>query len=69
MVTMEIYFKNGNIYRYKVANAEKAREHADKIWTTGYRVDTSTEDNEEHTWYGPHYLDKIKWTGKDTTNK
>ena len=28
MLKMYIYFKNGNVYSYKVESAEKAREHA-----------------------------------------
>ena len=63
-VTITVYFKNGNAYPYQVANAAKAREHADKIWATGYRV--KTEPN-VHTWYGPHYIDKITWEGDDET--
>jgi len=63
MIKMYIYFKNGNVYSYEVTSAEKAREHAEKIWSTGYR--TKVEDR--HEWFGPHYLDKICWDGQDVT--
>jgi hypothetical protein len=58
---MYVYFKNGNVYTYKVA--QKAREHAEKIWTTGYRVKVGNR----HEWFGKHYIDKICWDGEDTT--
>lgn len=58
-----IYFKNGNVFQYEVENCEKAREHAEKIWTTGYKVKIGSR----HEWFGPHYLDKICWDGEDTT--
>jgi hypothetical protein len=59
---MYIYFKNGNVYQYDVDSAEKAREHAEKIWTTGYRC----KDGNSHVWYGTHYIDKIKWDEDET---
>ena len=57
MIKMYIYFKNGNVDTYEVAGVFKAREHAEKIWTHGYRmlVDFRME------WFGPHYIDKICW--------
>ena len=58
-----VYFKNGNVYTYTVDSAEKAREHAEKIWTTGYR----TLVGNRHEWFGPHYVDKICWDGEDNT--
>jgi hypothetical protein len=58
-----VYFKNGNVFTYDVESAEKAREHAEKIWTTGYRI----EIGGRHEWFGPHYIDKICWDGKDKT--
>lgn len=58
-----VYFKNGNVYEYEVASAEKAREHAEKIWTSGYRVKVG----DRHEWFGPHYIDKICWDGLDDT--
>lgn len=63
MIKMYIYFKNGNVFTYDVDSAIKAREHADKIWTSGYRVEIGTR----HEWFGPHYIDKIVWDGPDTT--
>jgi len=61
--TMYVYFKNGNVYTYEVEGAEKAREHAEKIWSTGFR----TRVNDRVEWYGTHYLDKICWDGIDET--
>jgi hypothetical protein len=58
-----VYFKNGNVYDYKVENAQKAREHAEKIWTAGYRVKVGNR----HEWFGTHYIDKICWEGEDQT--
>jgi len=52
-----IYFKNGNVFQYEVENAIKAREHAEKIWTTGYKVKVG----DRHEWFGSHYIDKICW--------
>lgn len=63
MIVVYVYFKNGNVYTYKVDSAEKAREHAEKIWTTGYRVKVSNR----HEWFGSHYIDKICWDGEDKT--
>ena len=60
---IRVYFKNGNVYSYEVESAEKAREHASIIFKEGYRVKTS---DEEHTWFGPHYVDKIVWTNDNT---
>lgn len=62
-MTMYIYFKNGNVFTYEVDSPIKAREHADKIWATGYRVIIG----DRHEWFGPHYIDKICWEGEDKT--
>jgi len=56
-ITMYIYFKNGNVFCYQVESIQKAREHADKIWNTGYRQII----NNRMEWFGPHYIDKICW--------
>ena len=58
-----IYFKNGNVFHYEVESAEKAREHADKIWSGGYRH----LNGNKNEWFGPHYIDKIVWEGNDDT--
>jgi len=57
-----VYFKNGNVDKYKVDNEFKAREHAEKILTNGYvmRVGNKME------WFGSHLLDKVCW---DIINK
>jgi hypothetical protein len=63
-VKMYVYFKNGNVFTYIVVSAVKAREHAEKIFTTGYRV----QIGDRHEWFGPHYIDKICWEGADETH-
>lgn len=57
MIIVYIYFKNGNVHTYKVENQFKAREHAEKIWTTGFRAKVGSRME----WFGPHYIDKICW--------
>lgn len=57
MIKMFIYFKNGNVHVYEVDNVWKAREHAEKIWTTGYRMRVG----KRMEWYGSHWIDKICW--------
>lgn len=59
MVKIYVYFKNGNVYTYEVDSAEKAMEHADKIWSKGYLVKVGSQ----HEWFGVHYIDKICWDG------
>jgi hypothetical protein len=59
---IEVYFKNGNLFKYTVESAVKAREHAKAIWDGGYRVKVGNR----HEWYGPHYIDKIAWEEDDT---
>ena len=62
MMKILIYFVNGNVYGSEVESAEKAREHAGNIFKTGYRVKTGNS----HTWFGPHYVDKIVWKHDET---
>ena len=57
-----VYFKDGNVFSYTVDNAIKAREHAYKIWKTGYRVKIGNRTE----WRGAHDIDKICWTNDDT---
>jgi len=64
LVKVIVYLKTGNAYEYDVCDAAKAREHASAIWATGFRVRTGEK---EHTWFGPHHIDKIKWVGEDDT--
>ena len=59
--TLYIYFKDGRVFSYVVADAAQARAHMGKIWETGYR---STSDGTLQ-WYGPHYIDKIKYYPAD----
>lgn len=56
-VFVYVYFKNGNVDKYKVDNEFKAREHAEKIWTSGYRMRVGNRME----WFGPHFLDKVCW--------
>jgi hypothetical protein len=58
-----VYFKNGNVFIYEVESSLKAREHAEKIWSTGYRCTVGKRQE----WFGPHYIDKICWDGDDDT--
>ena len=57
MVKIYVYFKNGNVDFYKVADEWKAREHAEKIMENGYRCKIGNRME----WFGPHYIDKICW--------
>jgi hypothetical protein len=63
-IKITVYLKTGNAYGYDVRDAAKAREHAAAIWATGFRTKTSED---EHTWFGPHFIDKIVWEGPDDT--
>jgi hypothetical protein len=54
---MYIYLKNGNVDVYEVESVLKAREHAEKIWSGGYRMRVGTRME----WFGPHWVDKICW--------
>ena len=63
MINIFVYFKNGNVFKYEVDDAGKAREHAAKIFEAGYRV----KIGQRHEWFGAHYIDKVCWDGEDTT--
>ena len=62
---MQVYFKSGQKFSYDIEAdtdaelASKAREHEYQIATTGYRHNGPAE----HTWYMPHWIDKIKVVG------
>ena len=56
-----VYFKNGNVFTYEVENIIKAREHAEKIWQTGFRQKIGNRLE----WFGIHYIDKICWDWKE----
>lgn len=60
---LNIYFKDGRVFSYPISDAITARAHMAKIWEGGYRSTT----NDRLTWYGPHYIDKIVYTGDDAT--
>lgn len=60
--TIMVYFKDGRVFEYEVTDIAKARDHMAKIWELGYRhVKNGTLE-----WFGPHYLDKIKYVGDDS---
>ena len=72
MGTLYVYFKDGRVFSYEVADSKKAREHMAKIRESGYRhFEESTQCLE---WYLPHYIDKMKYelgsseVSKDVTN-
>jgi hypothetical protein len=56
-VLVYVYFKNGNVDVYPVESVWKAREHAEKIFNAGYRMQVG----DRMEWFGPHYIDKICW--------
>lgn len=60
---LHIYFHDGRVFYYPVADATQARAHMDKIWARGYR----STANGDLSWYGPHYLDKIVYKGDDAS--
>lgn len=57
IVKIYVYFKNGNVYTYEVEGQWKAREHADKIMTNGFRANVGNRME----WFGTHYIDKVCW--------
>jgi hypothetical protein len=60
---LSVYFKDGRVFAYPVASEAQAREHMGKIWAGGYRhVEAGAL-----TWFGPHYIDKIKYQGQDVS--
>jgi hypothetical protein len=56
MSKIKVYLKSGIVYEYGVSTPEKGREHCFKIMQEGYRHN----DGKEFTWFGPHWIDKIK---------
>lgn len=64
MGRLMIYFHDGRVFEYNVDSAVRARAHMDKIWKYGFR---STADG-DLTWYGPHYIDRIRYVGSDAAS-
>ena len=62
MIKVYVYFVNGNVDIYEVESEWKAREHAEKIFNTGYRMRVG----DRMEWFGAHFIDKICW---DTPNE
>ncbi len=64
---IQVYFKSGQKFVYTIQAetteelASKAREHEYAIMQTGFRH----VGPNEHTWYGVHWIDKIKVVGID----
>lgn len=60
--TVTVYLKGGTRHSYEIeAETEallgaKAREHSAAIMLTGFRANSGEN---EMTWYGPHWTDKI----------
>lgn len=56
MVKISVYMDDGRVFEYEVIDEIKAREHAHKIVTQGYRH----LFGKELEVYGPHRIDKVK---------
>lgn len=56
-ITVYVYLTNGNVDKYTVESAWKAREHAEKIMRLGYRMRVGSRME----WFGAHYIDKVCW--------
>lgn len=67
MIKLYVYLIDGNVSIYSVENEWKAREHAEKIWSSGLRVEIKNRIE----WLNPKYIDKICWDIKkaDYLNK
>lgn len=59
MVTIEVYVDTGNVFRYKVEDESKAREHAEAITRTGYRS-VQADKSDILTWWPSHRIVKVK---------
>lgn len=59
MVTISVYMDDGRVFEYEATDEIKAREHAHKIVTQGYRHWPRGSGKELEV-YGPHRIDKVK---------
>lgn len=65
--TIRVYLKSSQVFEYtidaptKEELGSKAREHEYAIMTSGFRHSGVGE----HTWYGVHWVDKVKVIGTD----
>jgi hypothetical protein len=65
MFNIEVYLDDGRVFEYKVASAEKVREHAHAIIMTGYRHN----DGFLFEHYPPHRILKVKSNNISTQYK
>lgn len=54
--SIQVYLDDGRVFEYDVESAEKVREHAFAIVTTGYRHN----DGKTFEHYPPHRILKVK---------
>jgi len=57
MVTIYVYMEDGRVFHYDVVDVAKAREHAHRIITTGWR----NVVNGEMEYYPVHQILKVKF--------
>ena len=66
MVTINVYMEDGRVFTYEVINAIKAREHAHRIITLGWR--NCTDGVMEY--YPIHQINKVTFSDpKDLMSK
>lgn len=58
---VSVYMRDGRVFEYDVSSPLRAREHAWKIITEGYRH--TPPDTDDLEWYPPHAIDKVKVEG------
>lgn len=58
MITINVYMQDGRVFKYDVVNGNKAREHAHRIITTGWRNVT----NNIMEYYPVHQILKVAFT-------
>lgn len=61
MVTIEVYMDDGRVFKYDVSDAVKAREHAHRIITKGWR---NYEDG-KMVYYPVYQVLKVCWEMSD----
>lgn len=66
---IQVYLDDGRVFKYEVANENKAREHAAAIIATGYRHNPADPEGEDYfECYPPHRIMKVKVIGKVQTS-
>ena len=56
-VTLNVYMQDGRVFKYDVCDQAKAREHAHRIITTGWR----NESKGIMEYYPVHQVLKVTW--------